>query len=137
MRQLKPISRAVAVNPNQSASADSLGIPSADTIQSMHFKHKAVTSAYFSFLLPETAAAQEASGAGRLTLLECELSRRGLLYKRITTKSSLDEALSLVSVLVFSIDQQAARRLAQSFHPDKGLWFNRMGASTNLLCENF
>jgi hypothetical protein len=54
----------------------------------MHFKHKAVTSAYFSFLLPEPAATQEALGAGLLSLLEYELSKRGLLYKRITTKKA-------------------------------------------------
>ena len=133
MRQLKPISRAVPVHLSQGDKTDPLAIPSADTIQSMHFKHKAVTSAYFSFLLPESAATQEAPGAGRLSLLEHELSRRGLLYKRITTKSPMEEALSLVSVLVFSIDQQAARRLAQSFQPDKALWCNRTGASRTLL----
>jgi hypothetical protein len=133
MRQLKPISRAVPVHLSQGDKNDPLAIPSADTVQSMHFKHKAVTSAYFSFLLPESAAMHEAPGAGRLSLLEHELSRRGLLYKRITTKSPMEEALSLVSVLVFSIDQQAARRLAQSFQPDKALWCNRTGASKTLL----
>ena len=133
MRQLKPISRAVPVHLGQGDKPDPLAIPSADTVQSMHFKHKAVTSAYFSFLLPESVAVQEAPAAGRLSLLEHELSRRGLLYKRITTKSSMKEALSLVSVLVFSIDQHAARRLAQSFQPDKALWCNRAGASRTLV----
>lgn len=133
MSELKPISRAVQVHLNPVDQAEPLGIPSADTIKSMHFKHKAVTSAYFSFLLPGPTATQEALGAGRLSLLEHELSKRGLLYKRITTKSPVEEALSLVSVLVFSIDQQAARRLAQSFQPDKALWCNRTGASRTLL----
>ena len=50
MSQLKPISRAVQVHLNPVDQAEPLGIPSADTIKSMHFKHKAVTSAYFSFL---------------------------------------------------------------------------------------
>ena len=133
MRQLKPISRAVPVHLSQGDKPDPLAIPSADTIQSMHFNHKAGTSASFSFPLPDAAATQPAPGAGRLSLLEHELSRRGLLYKRITTKSPMEEALSLVSVLVFSIDQQAARRLAQSFQPDKALWCNRTGASKTLL----
>lgn len=127
------MSRNIPPLSNAKKSADLPGIPSADTIQSMHFKHKAVTSAYFTFLLNEPAAAQEESGVGRLSRLEHELSRRGLLYRRFTTNSPLEEALHLVSVLVFSIDQQAARRLAQSFQPDKALWCNRLGETTALL----
>lgn len=104
-----------------------------EAIRSLHFKHKAVTSACFSFAPLDSAALQKQQAPGFLSLLELELKQRGLLFKRVVAGEANGQQLSSVSVLVFSIDQQAARRLAQRFQPEKALWFNRMGVSKLLL----
>jgi hypothetical protein len=109
---------------------------SAEAIRSLHFKHKAVTSAWFSFSPLDSAALQKQQAPGILSLLELELKQRGLLFKRVVAGEANGQQLSSVSVLVFSIDQQAARRLAQRFQPEKALWFNRMGASKLLLAQS-
>jgi hypothetical protein len=111
------------------------GIPAPDTIKSLNFKHKAQTSAYFSYRLADLMGDHEDTvPKNRLALLERELRWRGLLFKRIVT-NNCDEGdrSGFASLLILSIDQQAARKLAELFRPDKAVWCNRTGSLQALL----
>ena len=111
------------------------GIPAPDTIKSLNFKHKALTSAYFSYHLADPEyGGEDTAPTSRLAPLERELRWRGLLFKRIVTKGcGGDDKSGFASLLILSIDQQAARKLAELYRPDKAVWCNRTGSLQALL----
>lgn len=100
---------------------------SRDTIRSLLAQHKSIRSAYFFFdgyrVMPQCN-----SLVARAGLMQQELLRRGLKFKRLLfTKVSPNDQTSPVGLLVFSIDQQAARRLCALFTPDESFWCDRVG----------
>ena len=107
-----------------------------EAIQALHLKYKAVKSAYFLFATRSSWASQQNQVSANLALLEHELKQRSLRFRCLPGKEGVNKQSGLVSLMIFSIDQQAARRLAQRFQPEKALWFNRMGASKLLLAQS-
>lgn len=110
-----------------SAMAIAPGPFSRDTIRSLLAQHKSIRSAYFFFdgyrVLPQCN-----SLASRASLMQQELLRRGLKFKRLLfTKATPNDQTSPVGILVFSVDQQAARRLCALFAPDEAFWCDRLG----------
>ena len=100
---------------------------SRDTIRSLLAQKKSIRSAYFYFdgyrVMPQCN-----SLVARASLMQQELTRRGLKFKRLLfTKVSPSDQTSPVGILLFSIDQQAARRLCALFAPDEAFWCDRVG----------
>nr|UOZ96878.1 hypothetical protein NCPCFENI_00783 [Cupriavidus sp.] len=104
-----------------------------DTIRSILAHHKAIRSAYFYFdgyrLMPQCN-----SLVSRASLMQQELTRRGLRFKRLMfSKAESADQTSPVGILVFSVDQQAARRLCAAFTPDSAFWCDRQGPEITLV----
>lgn len=104
-----------------------------DTIRSILAQHKALRSAYFYFdgyrLMPQCN-----SLVSRASLMQQELTRRGLRFKRLLfSKAESADQSAPVGILVFSVDQQAARRLCSAFTPDEAFWCDRQGPEISLV----